>query len=784
MRKKARKNEVSFAELLSGSGIEIYEEEVVRKHWFRRFLRIFGAFLMFLVVSVITGAIISTLSVVAVSGAMVAAEPAVEAWKAIPSDLEDIAIAQRNTLYDINGNVFAEVWSEDRVEVQSLDEVGEYAQQALIDTEDKRFYDHEGFDFKGTVRSALTGSGGGSGITQQLVKNLQFYNLLDENADDATEQTYARKIRELKISMQYEKEHSKDEILLAYFNTVAFGGPSVYGIETASRYLFGKSSKDLTIAEASALVGTVKNPSSYNMANKDNETKWKDRQTVVLGRMLAEKHITQEEYDAARIETLNIVPKRTSGGNCYSSSYPMYCRYTLDALKNDESLGETAEERETLLARGGLHIKTYLDPSATDAVEKKLKDGYGIKNDIVAPTAIVQPGTGGVMAIAQNRDWGSNEDDGETTIITPDVPTGEGSVYKIFTLAAALNSGLDENDLTFGSACPLIPGKNYDSPPNGFKNSSSCELQGGVLNYKQATAYSSNTWYVTLEMRIGVNAVKDFSRSVGLAAPDSMTPRSLSYTLGVVGNTPIDVAAATATFANKGIFCPATPIVGVAYADGKTPAVPDSYNPADKACRSVMSPHSAGVVLKAMRANLSGEVPRAFGLEANIPGYDTVGKSGTNGNLNTTWVQLSQQYSIYTNLYDMDRPVRGIGSVRFRGVTRPWHDNTAKTVVSEILTGLLKGKKNVPLDYDNPQRDFAPTPINESSFFTIPSVVGMSPENAVQVLQGLGVVVNVSKIVKPLPDNYPSGVIVEQSILAGEKLSKGTEKEIVLFIGK
>lgn len=707
-----------------------------------------------------------------------------DTWNEIPDEMPDVVIAEHNYLYDKNGSVFADLWEQNRVELSSLNDISQYAKQGLIDTEDKKFYSHNGFNLSGAFRAALSGHGGGSGITQQLVKNLQFFNYAgtEDEKNQAIEKSYQRKLKELKTAMKYEKDHSKDEILLNYFNTVSFGGPSVYGIETASQYFFGKHAKNLSIAESAALVGSVQNPVRYNLAKESEKEYWKERQEKVIDRLLAEGHITKKQAKEAKAEKLHIVLKKSSGGNCSSSKFPEYCTYVMNYIKESPRYGETREEREALLAKGGLHIHTYLDPHAMKISNKVLKDGFGTRNRIVAPTAVVQPGTGGVLSIAQNRNYGVGK--GKTTLITPLIPTGEGSVYKIFTLAAALNEGMTEGDLAFSSECPLRPGKRYDAPPGGFKNSNSCALQGGYMDYRKATAFSSNTWYVTLEKRIGVNAVKKFSKSVGLSAPDTVGPRSLSYTLGTVGNPPIDVSAALSTFSNKGIYCPPTPIEEAKYRNGKAPAIPDKYNPQMDSCRAVMSPHNAGIVLKAMRANVSGEIPHAFGLKARINGYDTVGKSGTNEHTNTAWTQLAAQYTVFTNVYDMDMPTRGVDGVYYRGSYHSWHDNTAMKAANKILKGLLAEHKNVPLDYNNTDRKFKKTFVNESAFFTIPSVIGLKPEQAVNVLRNAGIYTNVSKKKRPTPDGFTDGVIVEQSIKPGEKISKSTKKEMILYIGQ
>lgn len=778
-----KKNHVGLEEFFGEYGIETFDVERKHRGFFEKIAVKSSALVGFVVLSVVAGVLLSIVPISLLSTSVFAAEPAVAVWKSVPDDVPEATIAERNRLYDVNGNLYAEIWEENRVELDSLEQVGEYAIDGLISTEDKRFYDHNGFDFQGTVRAFLSGRGGGSGITQQLVKNLQFFDLYadNESKENATERSYGRKLRELKMAMRYEEEHSKDEILLDYFNTVAFGAPNIYGIETASKYFYGKSAKDMTLAEAASLVGTVQNPSSMNMKNPENHKRWNNRKDVVLGRMLAEDVITKEQYNEAKNETVKLVMNETNAGNCWSSKYPIYCEYVLNELLNSERLGETAEDRERVLAKGGLEIQTYLDPVAMEKVDKELERSYGNGNRVIAPTAVVQPGTGGVLAVGQNRDWGNGE--GQSTLNTTLVPAGEGSVYKIITLAAALNEGFTKETLDFSSRCPLNPGRNYDYPNRGFKNSVSCEKQGGRMNYKTATAYSSNTWYVELEMKITVEKLKEFSRSVGLAAPDNISNRSLSYTLGTVGNAPVDVAAAFATFSNNGVYCPATPISDIRYTDGTTPPTPDTYNPENDACRAVMSPYASSVVLEALRSNVQGGIPDAFGVKANIPGYDTVGKSGTNGNLNLAWAQLSKQYSVYQNVYDMERPMNGIGTIRFRGNSTSWAKNSAMFSGSSVMKSLLEGHPNQPLDYNNTERDFVQKPINESAFMTVPSVVGMKPEEALNTLRNLGLNSQVSKIIVKIPEGYSEGVIAEQSIAPGERLAKGTDKEVVLFIG-
>lgn len=772
MRKVINKEE-GFEEFFTKEGFEV-EEDLSKNSKLKGFAT-FGAF------SIVFGLVTSLLILSSASIGMYAATPVIDYWKSLPSELDDVSIAERNVLLDKNGAVFAEVWAQNRISIDSLDKVSNYAIRGLIDTEDQRFYEHAGFDFIGTLRSAVNGSGGGSGITQQLVKNLQFYNQAGtaESKKLAVEHSVERKIKELKLAIEYEKSHSKDEILTSYFNTVAFGAPNIYSIEAASQYFFDKPAKDLDLAQASALVGTAQNASLYNMDDPTN-TAWKNRQKEVLGRMLSEGDITQEEYDSASTEELTLVKKKTNG-SCSSSKYPFYCEYVMDYLQNSEKLGETSEERSAIIAKGGLRIQTYLDPAAMDSANDYLKRAYGTTNRAVAPTAIVQPGTGGVEAIAFNRDYGQGE--GKTEINVANTKSAVGSVYKMFTLAAALNNGMSESDLAFSSRCPLIaPG--YDYPKGGFVNSESCALQGGYMDYKKATALSSNTWFVELEIKVGVDKIKEFSKSVGLETPDSITNRSLSFTLGSVEDSPIQMAAAFATFANDGIFCPATPVASYTYEDGSSPEIPDTYDPSSNGCKRVMSAKSAGVVLKAMRANIDGSVPGATGIGKSIPGHDNVGKTGTNELYNSTWAQMTKDHSLFINLYDMDKLTNGMDYVRYFGVSRRWYDHTSAEAGFNILKNIVGNSPNKTLDFDSTDTSMEQIQTDNREFMTIPSVVGMSPEEALSSLKGVGISAYVSKETRPKPEDYPSGVIVEQSIAAGEKLAVGTKKEIILYIGE
>lgn len=779
----AKKNfeAADFEEFFSSKGLKVEDYEPKP----RTFGGVLGALVGLVSLSVIAGALVTAPSLVWGSAAAQVAVPIAEFWKNLPEELPEIAIGERNRIVDKNGNVFAEIWTEDRIILDSLDSVSPLAIRGLIDTEDKRFYEHGGIDTIGTVRAAMS-SGGGSGITQQLIKNLQFYDLAGRDKQhEATEDSYNRKIRELKLAMAYEKDHTKNEILLDYFNTVAFGAPNIYSIESAANYFFGKAAKDLSLAESAALVGSVKNPVVYNLDSDDPEIieNWKGRQAKVLDRMVDEESITAEEAEAAKAEEILLIRQSASGGNCASSSYAFYCDYVMDYLLASPKFGETVEERQAILAKGGLTIRTYLDPAAIDMMNQQLANDFGMENRLVAPTAIVEPGTGGVLAVASNRGYGSGP--GRTNINLPEVDAATGSTYKVVTLAAAFEN-MPESALTFGSpSCPFRPGSGYDSPEGGFNNSNGCGFQSGVLNYKQATAWSSNTWYLTLATKVGMDKVLDMSNRLGLRT-DGLNERSLATVIGSKENSPIKMAAAYATFANDGVFCPATPVAGYEYKDGTSPAIPETYDPVLDSCRSVMSPSSASGVLRAMRANTyPGEVSGAFGTVGQIDGYDAVGKSGTNENLNFAWGQVSKNYSIFIDIYDMDAPSRGVYGGYWRGGGLSGSADAASTA-SDMLRQLvaINNPPRVGLNYDSTDTKLIDVPVDRREFFTVPALTGMSPEEALATARSLGIKAEVSKETRPTPEYFKSGVVVEQTLTPGTQLPLGSKKELIIYLGK
>ena len=738
-----------------------------------------AAFPLFILSAALAGTLVAALVLGVLSVGVTYAKPLKTVWDNMPKTLADSSLAGRITMLDKNGQVFAEVYSQDRIILSSLSEIAPVVVDALVSTEDKNFFKNQGVDWLATARAAATHTGGGSGITQQLVKNLQYYDT-ESNADEkskAVEHSLARKVKELRFALEYERTHTKNEILLKYLNTVAMGRGDVYGIESAAQRIFGVSAKNLDLAHAAALIGSANNPALYQITNDVNDP-WKSRQQTVLDALIRDHKISQQERDSALKEPLQVIPLQRQN-SCYSSKYPFYCDYVLKHIKSDPFFGATPDARVKLANDGGFTVSTFLDPAQMEVMQKRIDEDFTKTNRVVAPVVSVQPGTGGVEAMVVNRNWGDNP--GETTINVPLNPTGVGSTFKMITLATAFDQGMSDKQLTFAGGCRAsFPG--YDSPPGGFKNSSSCGLSGGRLDYLHATAYSSNTWFVTLAKKVGVENIKKMAQKMGLNPAENIGAGSLSYTLGPVAERPTDYAAAFATFANGGVFCPATPVKTIVMNNGQKMSPADGYDPRKNGCRRAMSPKTASKVLTAMRANISGEIPNAFGVDQNIPG--TAAKSGTNQLFNSTWVHVSGNHVLFGNMYDMDKLVNGIETVWWRQKPMNWSKHAMAFTVRDMLAEIsqLPGDELTPLDFNSRDAVGDPVDVKIDGMVQVPSVIGMQPREALSVLRSAGIKAEMSKQkVNKKPDrHYPDGVILSQSIAPGSIISVSGKTVVIL----
>ena len=497
--------------------------------------------------------------------------------------------------------VIARFQLEYRVPV-TLEQVNQHLIDATIAVEDARFYEHAGVDYYGIMRALVNNLTGGrlegaSTITQQFVRN----TILSGEMDDIS---LRRKVREMYIATELEKIYTKDEILNMYLNTINYGS-GAYGIEAAARTYFSKSAADLTVAEAALLAGIPQSP-TYNdpLLYPDNAL---ERRNAVLGRMLGEHYITQEEYDEAVNSPIELNPQETRDDGIIA--YPYFASYVRDQLYNDYELSEAD------ILRGGLKVYTTLDITAQEAAEwacEQKRDSMWDDSMEVA-MAVVEPETGYVKAIV----GGSDYNESQVNIATGQGGFGRpcGSVFKTFTLVTAVQQGINPEETYVDCSSPAtVDGytlENYDNASYGTET------------IAEAFAISSNTGFVRLISAVGVPETAATAHKLGVTTDLQEGIAGATLTLGVQNVTPLELAHAAATLANGGVRHDLCAITTIEDQHGNIIVDHTDY---EATAERVMTNEEAYAVQKVMM----GVVNHGTGTDANMwNGQEVAGKTGT-----------------------------------------------------------------------------------------------------------------------------------------------------------
>ena len=494
-----------------------------------------------------------------------------------------------STMVDAKGNTIAWLYAQRRFEVPS-DKIADTMKLAIVSIEDKRFAEHNGVDWKGTL-TGLAGyaSGdmarGGSTLEQQYVKNYQLLVIAQTDAEKraAIAQTPARKLREIRMALTLDKTLSKPEILTRYLNIVSFGN-GAFGIQDAAQTYFGIDAIDLNWQQSALLAGLVQSTSTLNpYTNPDGALV---RRNLVLDTMIEQLPDKADELRAAKRQPLGILarPNELPRGCIAAGDRAFFCDYVQEYLAR---AGLTKEQ----VARGGYLIKTTLNPDV-QAEAKKAVDSYAAPDltGVASIMNIVLPGKTShpVIAMVSNRNYGLNTDAGETVQPQPFslVGDGAGSIFKIFTTAAALDLGLGIN------ATLDVPGR-FEAKGLGEGGAKGCPKETWcVENYKdprylqmgvsEALAKSPNTAFAKLISQVGVSRTVDMAVKLGLRsyaepgtarAYDPDNNESLadfikrqnigSFTLGPFEVNPLELANVAATLASSGMWCPPNPVEAV-----------------------------------------------------------------------------------------------------------------------------------------------------------------------------------------------------------------------------
>jgi len=514
-------------------------------------------------------------------------------------------------ILDRNGELLYEIYDDQNRTPIKLEELPGFLKEATIAIEDKNFYRHHGFDTGGLLRAGwktITGQRleGGSTITQQLVK----VALL------TPERTVSRKIKEAILTIATEVLYSKNQILEMYLNHIPYGG-TAYGIEAAAHRFFNKSAGDLTLSEATLLVGLPQAPSRFSpLANPDAA---KSRQSLVLGRMVEDKYLTQEEASTAKNEELHFAD---SGTDIRAPHFVMYVRQLLE-----EKYGVQ------MLEQGGLRVTTSLDLELQDVAQASLSaELVNLKKLKISNGAglITNPKTGEILAMIGSKDYFSEDIDGKVNVTTR--LRQPGSSIKPLNYALGIETKiitpstmLLDTPICFESVgqpnyCP----KNYD---NTFR---------GLTQIRFALGNSYNIAAVKIIALNSLEGFISFARKMGITSWKDPSQYGLSLTLGGGEVMMTDMATAFGVFANQGIKVSLHPILKVEDSTGK---VLEEYNPEDgiRTGEKVLSEQTAFLISHILSDNNARSSSFGTNSVLNVPGKTVSVKTGTTNNLRDNW---------------------------------------------------------------------------------------------------------------------------------------------------
>lgn len=670
--------------------------------------------MQFIAVSVVAGIVAAGLLIPSLGVASVGAKNATDIFNALPAELEERPLAQQTKILAADGSLIAQFYWQNRKEVDIKD-IAPIMQQATVAIEDSRFFEHGGADLQGIFRALVHNivsedRQGGSTLTQQYVKNVLSENANfvkdEEGVAEATESEgaagYARKLREVKLATALEKKYSKTEILNRYLNINNYGGsPRVYGVEAAAEHYWGISAKDLNIQQAALLAGVVKNPAALNPERYPDAAL--ARRNVVIDQLLQQGYISQEDHDKARASGLDLDIHPTPNGCSTAGTLGYFCDYVYNILQKDPVFGKDENARKQLFKRGGLTVQTTLNLDMQKQADKAVRDRVPVGDPSGAGHTIisVEPGTGAVLAMAQNRNYsvveGKDNVDEALNYNVDRLHNGAsgfqvGSTWKPFVLTEWLREG-KKLDTTFNGSKRNYPAGSwkYDgcTPVGSAWDPNNAGDGEGSSNMSalKATKNSINTGYAAMGNQLNMCGIMKTAEALGvkygngdaLDQPQAMAGSDERNTyistmpssiLGTSPIAPIDMASAYAVFASGGTYCKPSPIASIKDADGKEVPIPDPD------CHEAIDPDIARGVAWALTQTFNGGTTTGLGI-----GVPAGAKTGTtNFEVGSTWL-VGFTSSVSTAVWTGDPD----------GV-RDWRQNSKGAVRGRIYGATISGQ--------------------------------------------------------------------------------------------
>ncbi|GAB3130510.1 transglycosylase/D,D-transpeptidase PonA2 [Tsukamurella serpentis] len=614
----------------------------------------------------------------------------------ISSELLEGQVPEVTTVTDSTGAPMAYLYDQRRVQVP-FDQISQDMVRAIISIEDKRFMEHDGVDYQGTVRAFLKNQSAGevqqgaSTLDQQYIKNYQLLVLAESDADRraAVATTPARKLREVRMALTLErtlierakkdqgvddaraKVIAKEQILARYLNIVPFGN-GAYGIEVAAQTYFGKRASQLNIQESAMLAGMVQSSSSLNpYTNPKGVT---ERRNTVLDTLMQNFPDKRAQYDAAKRSPLGVLPRpNTLPGGCISAvaNRGYFCDYVLKYLAE-------AGLPKDMVIRGGYTIRTTLDPRVQDSVQAALNGTASPTLSNVAQVMnVIRPGAESHDIVAMNSSRVYGLDVAKRQTVQPEpfaqVGDGAGSTFKIFTVAAAMEKGLGLDTNVSVPATVQVQGMGHGGyagcPTNAYCVKNAAPYPSS-MSLTQALATSPNTPFVKLIEQVGVTPVVDMAVRLGMrsytqpgssgSGNDSLAEmfkkqNLASFTLGPTAVSALELTNVAATLASGGVWCPPNPIQSITQPkrnsdgiqsvgpDGKPETIPVPFK--SEKCEQVIDKGLANTLANALSQDDRGAGTSAAAASRVGWTLPLAGKTGT------TETFRSSAFLAYTNQY-------------------------------------------------------------------------------------------------------------------------------------
>jgi penicillin-binding protein 1A len=562
--------------------------------------------------------------------------------------LRPVEIGQNSFVFASDGSLLGSIPAERNREPVALSRMAVWLPRATVAIEDRRFYQHGGVDYVGIARAAWkdlsTGKAveGGSTITQQLVRGLY----------TGREKTLSRKIKEACLAMKLARKWPKSKILDEYLNTTYYGNHA-YGVEAASQTYFSRPASRLTLLQAALLAGLPQAPSVYDPLN--NPAAARQRRNEVLRAMLTNGAITPRQFrQGSRAKSLGLRP-----GNIYSQiKQPYFFSYVTDQL--------VAEYGAETVREGGLKVYTTIDPRLQRLATKSIRDVLPYRTDPAAAIVSVEPGTGAIRAMTTVVRKAKNQFN-----LAAQSARQPGSTFKTFVLASAIEQGIDPDSTYYTSApftCDVGPWCDPDKP---WEVHTYDDTYRGSESVTRATLQSDNTIYAQLTLDVGPRYVWNMAHRLGV----HMTPDKpvASIGLGSLAVSPLDMAAAYATFPAGGIYAKPMAITKVVLPGGKVDTASGWGKPQTK---RALSQAVAWKVTDILRQNAE------FGTGAGSGDgeHPNAGKTGTTENHADAWFDgYTRQLAtvVWMGYQQGEIPMLDVHGEAVAGATFPvpiWHE--------------------------------------------------------------------------------------------------------------